>query len=143
MSLCRNTELACEVTLQPLARYPLDAAILFSDILTIPDAMGLGLYFEEGEGPKFKRPITSMAEIENLSVDVMSDLQYVTDAVTMIRRELNGSIPLIGFTGSRWTLATYMVEGGTSRDFANTKRWAFSAPKEPSPLEHGRLQSHS
>jgi uroporphyrinogen decarboxylase len=82
MSLCKNTELACEVTLQPLARYPLDAAILFSDILTIPDAMGLGLYFEEGEGPKFKRPITSMAEIQNLSVDVMSDLHYVTDAVT-------------------------------------------------------------
>ena len=128
MSLCKNTELACEVTLQPLARYPLDAAILFSDILTIPDAMGLGLYFEEGEGPKFKRPITSMAEIENLSVDVMSDLHYVTDAVTMIRRELNGSVPLIGFTGSPWTLATYMVEGGSTREFKKIKTLLYKDP---------------
>ncbi|MDB2409115.1 uroporphyrinogen decarboxylase [Pseudomonadales bacterium] len=128
LSLCKNTELACEVTLQPLARYPLDAAILFSDILTIPDAMGLGLYFEEGEGPKFERPITSAAEIDNLSVDVLTDLQYVMDAVTMIRRELNGSVPLIGFTGSPWTLATYMVEGGSTREFKKIKTLLYKDP---------------
>ena len=128
LSLCKNTELACEVTMQPLARYPLDAAILFSDILTIPDAMGLGLYFAEGEGPKFERPITSAAEIENLSVDVLSDLQYVMDAVTMIRRELNGSVPLIGFTGSPWTLATYMVEGGSTREFKKIKTLLYKDP---------------
>ena len=128
LSLCKNTELACEVTMQPLARYPLDAAILFSDILTIPDAMGLGLYFAEGEGPKFERPITSAAQIENLSVDVLPDLQYVMDAVTMIRRELNGSVPLIGFTGSPWTLATYMVEGGSTREFKKIKTLLYKDP---------------
>lgn len=128
LSLCKNTELACEVTMQPLARYPLDAAILFSDILTIPDAMGLGLYFAEGEGPKFERPITSAAEVENLSVDVLPDLQYVMDAVTMIRRELNGSVPLIGFTGSPWTLATYMVEGGSTREFKKIKTLLYKDP---------------
>ena len=115
LSLCKNTELATEVTLQPLQRFPLDAAILFSDILTIPDAMGLGLYFAEGEGPKFQRPISSQTDIENLSVDVLSDLRYVMDAVTMIRQALDGAVPLIGFTGSPWTLATYMVEGGSTR----------------------------
>ena len=98
MSLCKNTELACEVTLQPLERYKLDAAILFSDILTIPDAMGLGLYFEEGEGPKFRKPVRTEADIEQLNVvDTASDLAYVTDAVAMIRRELHGRVPLIGF----------------------------------------------
>ena len=119
MSLCKNTELACEVTLQPLERYEMDAAILFSDILTIPDAMGLGLYFETGEGPKFRKPVRTEADIEALEViDTASDLSYVTDAVTMIRRELNGRVPLIGFSGSPWTLATYMIEGQSSRDFA-------------------------
>ena len=101
MSLCKNTELACEVTLQPLERYELDAAILFSDILTIPDAMGLGLYFEEGEGPKFRKPVRTEADIEQLQViNTASDLSYVTDAVSMIRRELQGRVPLIGFSGS-------------------------------------------
>ena len=122
MSLCKNTELACEVTLQPLERYELDAAILFSDILTIPDAMGLGLYFEEGEGPKFRKPVRTEADIEQLQViNTASDLPYVTDAVTMIRRELQGRVPLIGFSGSPWTLATYMIEGQSSRDFARAK----------------------
>ena len=128
LSLCKNTELATEVTLQPLQRFPLDAAILFSDILTIPDAMGLGLYFAEGEGPKFQRPISSQADIENLSVDVLSDLHYVMDAVTMIRQALDGAVPLIGFTGSPWTLATYMVEGGSTREFKKVKRLLYANP---------------
>ncbi len=129
MSLCKNTELACEVTLQPLRRYPLDAAILFSDILTIPDAMGLGLYFETGEGPKFKNPINSMADVEAIKIpDPNKDLKYVMDAVSTIRRELKGEVPLIGFSGSPWTLATYMVEGGSSRQFAKIKRMAFENP---------------
>jgi len=130
MSLCKNTELACEVTLQPLRRYPLDAAILFSDILTIPDAMGLGLYFETGEGPKFHKPVRTESAIEALEVvDTARDLNYVTDAVTMIRRELNGQVPLIGFSGSPWTLATYMVEGGSSRDFARAKTMLYTQPE--------------
>ncbi len=130
MDLCKNAELACEVTLQPLARYPLDAAILFSDILTIPDAMGLGLYFEEGEGPKFKKVISSAADIEALPViDTKSDLPYVLNAVKTIRRELNGSVPLIGFTGSPWTLATYMIEGGSSKDFRKAKAFAYNNPE--------------
>jgi uroporphyrinogen decarboxylase len=130
MSLCKNTELACEVTLQPLERYELDAAILFSDILTIPDAMGLGLYFAEGEGPKFHKPVRTEADIEKLEViDTASDLGYVTDAVAMIRRELNGRVPLIGFSGSPWTLATYMVEGQSSRDFALTKTMLYTQPQ--------------
>lgn len=113
MSLCRNPELACEVTLQPLRRYNLDAAILFSDILTIPDAMNLGLYFAQGEGPKFKKPVRSAQDIEVLEVvKAESQLSYVMDAVKLIRKELNGSVPLIGFSGSPWTIATYMVEGG-------------------------------
>ena len=116
MSLCKNTELACEVTLQPLRRYAFDAAILFSDILTIPDAMGQGLYFSEGEGPKFKKVIRTPADVEKLpDVSIASELSYVTDAVALIRRELNGSVPLIGFSGSPWTLATYMIEGGGSK----------------------------
>ncbi|NLC21289.1 MAG: uroporphyrinogen decarboxylase, partial [Halomonadaceae bacterium] len=112
MDLCRNQDLACEVTIQPLERYPLDAAILFSDILTIPDAMGLGLYFETGEGPKFHKPVRTEADVMALKApDAERDLDYVMRAVSTIRRELNGRVPLIGFSGSPWTLATYMVEG--------------------------------
>lgn len=130
MSLCKNTELACEVTMQPLQRFPLDAAILFSDILTIPDAMGLGLYFAEGEGPKFHNPVRSAADIERLEViNTFSDLSYVTDAVTAIRSELNGKVPLIGFSGSPWTLATYMIEGQSSRDFARAKTMLYTQPE--------------
>ena len=130
MSLCKNTELACEVTLQPLERYEMDAAILFSDILTIPDAMGLGLYFETGEGPKFHKPVRTEADIERLDVvNTATDLSYVTDAVSMIRRELNGRVPLIGFSGSPWTLATYMIEGQSSRDFARAKTMLYTQPE--------------
>ena len=122
MSLCSNPDLACEVTLQPLRRFELDAAILFSDILTIPNAMGLGLYFEEGEGPRFKNPVRSPSDIKKLrQPDVEKDLGFVFEAVRTIRRELNGSVPLIGFAGSPWTVATYMVEGRSSRDFATIK----------------------
>jgi len=128
LDLCKNKELACEVTMQPLARYPLDAAILFSDILTIPDAMGLGLYFEEGEGPKFERPIKTDKDIEQISNDVQSDLSYVTDAVSVIRKELDGDVPLIGFSGSPWTLATYMIEGRSTREFKKIKQWLYSNP---------------
>ncbi len=130
MSLCKNAELACEVTLQPLRRYPLDAAILFSDILTIPDAMGLGLYFETGEGPKFERPIQSLADVANLPIpDPEDELGYVMNAVRTIRRELKGEVPLIGFSGSPWTLATYMIEGGSSKTFGKIKKMAFSEPE--------------
>lgn len=130
MTLCRTPELACEVTLQPLARFPLDAAILFSDILTIPDAMGLGLSFSEGEGPRFARPLRRIAEITQLPVpDPEVELRYVMDAVRLIRRELNGRVPLIGFAGSPWTLATYMVEGGSSREFTRIKRMLFDQPE--------------
>ena len=129
MQLCMNPELACEVTLQPLKRFPLDAAILFSDILTIPDAMGLGLYFAEGEGPHFKNPVRTAADIEKLPIpDPEDKLRYVMDAVRTIRRELNGAVPLIGFSGSPWTLATYMVEGGSSKDFARIKKLMFDEP---------------
>jgi uroporphyrinogen decarboxylase len=131
MSLCSNPEFACEVTLQPLDRYPqLDAAILFSDILTIPDAMGLGLYFEEGEGPRFKKPVRTEKEINALKViDTRTQLGYVVDAVTAIACELNGRVPLIGFSGSPWTLATYMIEGGSSRDFARAKTMLYNQPE--------------
>ncbi len=130
LSLCKNTELACEVTLQPLERFPLDAAILFSDILTIPDAMGLGLYFETGEGPRFRKTVRTLAEAEALPIaNTAKDLTYVTDAVSMIRRELNGRVPLIGFSGSPWTLATYMVEGGSSKDFRHIKAMLYSEPE--------------
>ena len=129
MSLCSNPELACEVTLQPIDRFNLDAAILFSDILTIPDAMGLGLHFEAGEGPKFSNPIKSAADVEKLPVpDPDDSLRYVMDAVSTIRKELNGRVPLIGFSGSPWTLATYMVEGGGTKDFAKIKGMLFSDP---------------
>ena len=130
MSLCKNAELACEVTLQPLRRYPLDAAILFSDILTIPDAMGLGLYFEEGEGPKFSRPITCKADVDKIGIpDPEGELQYVMNAVRTIRKGLNGAVPLIGFSGSPWTLATYMVEGGSTKAFTKIKKMAFAEPQ--------------
>ncbi|MFK3559297.1 uroporphyrinogen decarboxylase [Pasteurella multocida] len=130
MSLCRNAELACEVTLQPLRRYPLDAAILFSDILTIPDAMGLGLSFGVGEGPKFAHPIESKSAVQNLPIpDPEGELQYVMNAVRTIRRELKGEVPLIGFSGSPWTLATYMVEGGSSKAFTKIKKMLYADPQ--------------
>ncbi|MDO5091440.1 MAG: uroporphyrinogen decarboxylase [Cardiobacteriaceae bacterium] len=129
MDLCRNTELACEVTLQPLRRYAFDAAILFSDILTIPDAMGLGLSFTPGEGPTFARTVRSAQEVEALPLPPAGSLDYVYDAVRMIRRELNGLVPLIGFAGSPWTLATYMIEGGGSRDHARAKALAYGQPE--------------
>ncbi len=130
MSLCKNPQLACEVTLQPLERYPLDAAILFSDILTIPDAMGLGLYFKEGEGPCFEHPVRTAADVAKLPVPNPSDtLSYVMDAVSVIRKELNNRVPLIGFSGSPWTLATYMVEGCSSKDYRRIKGMMFSEPR--------------
>ncbi len=128
-TLCMTPELACEVTLQPVRRFPLDAAILFSDILTIPDAMGLGLHFIEGEGPKFSRTVRTSADVDRLRVpDPETELRYVMDTVRLVRRELNGDVPLIGFAGSPWTLATYMIEGGGSRDFAEIKRMLYRAP---------------
>ncbi|MGC6408785.1 uroporphyrinogen decarboxylase [Bisgaard Taxon 45] len=130
MSLCRNADLACEVTLQPLRRYALDAAILFSDILTIPDAMGLGLSFGVGEGPKFAHPIESKSAVQNLPIpDPEGELQYVMNAVRTIRRELKGEVPLIGFSGSPWTLATYMVEGGSSKAFTKIKKMLYAEPQ--------------
>lgn len=142
MSLCMNPELACEVTLQPLERYPLDAAILFSDILTVPDAMGLGLYFETGEGPRFKKVVSSMADIEALPIpDPEKDLGYVMSAVRTIRRELNGRVPLIGFSGSPWTLATYMVEGGSSKDFRKSKAMLYENPQAMHALLEKLAQS--
>ncbi len=130
LSLCKNADFACEVTLQPLDRYPLDAAILFSDILTIPDAMGLGLYFETGEGPRFEKTVRSMADVEALhQPDANTDLGYVMKAVSTIRRALNGRVPLIGFSGSPWTLATYMIEGGGSKDFRFAKAMLYEQPE--------------
>jgi uroporphyrinogen decarboxylase len=129
LQLCKNPGFATEVTMQPLDRYPLiDAAILFSDILTVPDAMGLGLYFEEGEGPKFERTLTEEADILKLVVPDMANLQYVFDAVGEIRKTLNGRVPLIGFSGSPWTLATYMVEGKGGTDFLTIKKMAYARP---------------
>ena len=130
VNLCKTPQLACEVTLQPIARFPLDAAILFSDILTIPDAMGLGLSVEEGEGPRLARPVRSRADIDKLGVpDPETDLRYVMDAVRQIRRELNGKVPLIGFAGSPWTLACYMIEGAGSSSFARPKALARDDPQ--------------
>lgn len=130
LSLCQNPELACEVTLQPLHRFPLDAAILFSDILTIPDAMGLGLYFVEGEGPKFRHPLRDEQALRSQSApDPEQSLGYVMDAVRLIRRELNGDVPLIGFSGSPWTLACYMIEGGASKNFSIIKQMAYDLPE--------------
>lgn len=129
LNLCMTPDLACEVTLQPLRRFELDAAILFSDILTIPDAMDLGLYFSEGEGPKFTNPVRTQADINKLFVpDPSEKLRYVTDAVTLIRQELDGQVPLIGFSGSPWTLATYMIEGGSSKDYHHTKGMLYENP---------------
>jgi len=129
LDLCKNKDLACEVTLQPLTRYDLDAAILFSDILTVPDAMGLGLYFAEGEGPRFERPLREEWEIRNLTApDPNVELRYVMDAVSEIRRALDGSVPLIGFSGSPWTLACYMVEGQSSSDYRKVKTMAYARP---------------
>ena len=130
MALAQDPDLACEVTLQPLERFDLDAAILFSDILTIPDAMGLGLTFVAGEGPKFDRPLRDADAIDRLAVpDMDGELRYVMDAVRTIRRELDGRVPLIGFSGSPWTLACYMVEGQGSRDFARAKALAWNDPQ--------------
>jgi len=130
LAMAKTPDLACEVTLQPLRRFPLDAAILFSDILTVPDAMGLGLYFVEGEGPKFERPVRSAADVARLGVpDMGAELRYVMDAVRVIRRELDGRVPLIGFSGSPWTLACYMVEGGGSDNFAKIKALALNEPQ--------------
>jgi uroporphyrinogen decarboxylase len=131
LAMCTTPEIACEITLQPVERYPLDAAILFSDILTIPNAMNLGLNFETGEGPKFERPVRAPSDIDKLRVpDPGSDLKYVVDAVRLIRRELNGRIPLIGFAGSPWTVATYMVEGGGSKGFGIIKRMLYESAAE-------------
>lgn len=129
LDLCKNTDLACEVTMQPLRRYNMDAAILFSDILTIPDALGLGLYFEEGEGPRFSKTIKSDSDLSKLNnFNAKDDLSYVMDAVAAIKSELNSSIPLIGFSGSPWTLATYMVEGGGSKTFSKVKAMMYDSP---------------
>jgi len=129
IKLMSTPELACEVTLQPLNRFPLDAAILFSDILTIPSAMGLGLHFVEGEGPAFERPVRDAAAVAKLGVpDPETELKYVMDAVRMIRKDLGGRVPLIGFAGSPWTLATYMVEGSSSKDFSRIKKMLFAEP---------------
>ena len=129
LAMAMTPELACEVTLQPLRRFDLDAAILFSDILTVPNAMGLGLYFIDGEGPKFERPVRSPADIDRLAVpDMETELRYVMDAVRLIRRELDGSVPLIGFSGSPWTLACYMVEGGGSKEWGKVKALALNEP---------------
>ncbi|MBI2308341.1 MAG: uroporphyrinogen decarboxylase [Rhodocyclales bacterium] len=129
LQLCKSPAMACEVTLQPLARYDLDAAILFSDILTVPDAMGLGLYFAEGEGPKFERPLTEEWAIRDLAApDPYDHLRYVMDGVSEIRRALDNSVPLIGFSGSPWTLACYMVEGGSSDDYRKVKAMMYDRP---------------
>jgi uroporphyrinogen decarboxylase len=131
LAMCTNPEIACEVTLQPIDRYPLDAAILFSDILTIPHAMNLGLEFETGEGPKFARPVRTAADIDKLGVpDPGRELKYVIDAVALVRRELGGAVPLIGFAGSPWTVGTYMVEGGGSKGFGIIKRMMYEHPGE-------------
>ena len=130
LSLCKNAEFACEVTLQPLRRFDLDAAILFSDILTIPDAMDLGLYFAEGEGPKFRQCVRTELDVARLKPPkIETDLDYVLQAVRVIRNALNGAVPLIGFSGSPWTLACYMVEGGASKDFRHIKAMMYSRPE--------------
>ncbi len=129
MQLCTTPDLACEVTLQPLRRFALDAAILFSDILTVPDAMGCGLQFETGEGPRFERPVRTAADVARLPIpDPEQETRYVMDAVRLIRRELQGAVPLIGFCGSPWTIATYMVEGGGSKEYAHIKGLMYAEP---------------
>ena len=130
LSLCKSSELACEVTLQPLERFDLDAAILFSDILTIPDAMGLGLHFIEGEGPRFSKPLNNLSDIERLTKpDVGDKLTYVFDTVSTIKKNLKNRVPLIGFSGSPWTLTTYMVEGGSSKSYSKVKALMFHNPR--------------
>lgn len=137
LSLCKNPELACEVTLQPLRRYAMDAAILFSDILTIPDAMGLGLYFAEGEGPCFSNPVQDIQAIKQLQVpETLDSLAYVMNAVRLIRQEMPQELPLIGFAGSPWTLACYMVEGRSSRDFKRILPLIYSEPEAAHLLLH-------
>jgi len=129
LKLCQTPELACEVTLQPISRYPLDAAIIFSDILTIPDAMGLGLKLIESVGPKFENSISNLRDVKNLPLpDPEEELGYVMDAIRLVRKELDGSVPLIGFSGSPWTLATYMIEGGSSREFSKAKKMLQDEP---------------
>jgi uroporphyrinogen decarboxylase len=139
LGLAKNPDYATEVTLQPLDRYPLDAAILFSDILTVPDAMGLGLFFAEGEGPKFERPLRDEPAVKALRAPEPGSLQYVFDAVTQIRTALDGRVPLIGFSGSPWTLACYMVEGGGSADFRTVKTMLYNRPD----LMHHILQTNA
>jgi uroporphyrinogen decarboxylase len=139
LGLAKNPDFATEVTLQPIDRYPLDASILFSDILTVPDAMGLGLYFEEGEGPKFERTVRTEEDVAALHVPDMDSLDYVFKAVTQIRTALNGRVPLIGFSGSPWTLACYMVEGQGSREFHTVKKMLYSRPD----LMHRILQTNA
>jgi uroporphyrinogen decarboxylase len=129
MTLASTPEMACEVTIQPLERFPLDAAIIFSDILTIPDAMGLGLYFEPGEGPKFNNPITDAKQIADLPIPDAKDLQYVMDAIELTTKTLNGRVPLIGFSGSPWTLLTYMIENGGSKTYAKSKALLYKTPE--------------
>src|SRR6476660_4796108 len=128
LALAKNPDFATEVTLQPLSRFPLDAAILFSDILTVPDAMGLGLGFVEGEGPKFERPVRTEDDVARLRPPALDKLRYVFDAVALIRRSLDGRVPLIGFAGSPFTLACYMIEGGGSDDFRRVKTMLYSRP---------------
>ncbi|MHB8475171.1 MAG: uroporphyrinogen decarboxylase [Steroidobacteraceae bacterium] len=131
LEMCTNPEIACEITLQPVNRFPLDAAILFSDILTIPHAMNLGLEFEAGEGPRIEHPVRTPADIDRLVVpDPGRELKYVIDAVALVRRELRGRVPLIGFAGSPWTVATYMVEGGGSKTFGRIKRMMYEEPRQ-------------
>ncbi len=139
LGLAKNPDFCTEVTMQPLDRFPLDAAILFSDILTIPDAMGLGLYFADGEGPKFERPLRTEEDIARLPVADMATLRYVFDAVSQIRKTLDGRVPLIGFSGSPFTLACYMIEGGGSDDFRQTKTMMFQRPD----LFHTILQKNT
>lgn len=130
LKLLKDPKLACEVTLQPLARFDLDAAIIFSDILTVPDAMGLGLYFETGKGPRFKKPIVSQAAVKSLPIPDKKELSYVTDAIKLVVKQLKGKVPLIGFSGSPWTLATYMIEDGFSKTFSKTKKWLYANPND-------------
>lgn len=129
MTLASTPEMACEVTIQPLERFPLDAAIIFSDILTIPDAMGLDLYFVQGEGPKFNNPITNAQQIADLPVPEAEDLQYVMDAIALTSKTLDGRVPLIGFSGSPWTLLTYMIENGGSKTYAKSKALLYKTPE--------------
>lgn len=136
MAMCQNPEIACEITLQPLSRFPLDGAIIFSDILTIPDAMGLGLNFIQGEGPVFERPLRDAASIKALSVPDMADLDYVMQTMALVKKELADKVPVLGFSGSPWTLATYMVEGGSSKTFSLVKKLLFTEPE----LLHHLLQ---